>query len=144
MKRAVPLVEDSPGDFRATQEAFHDAGASIDLHVAIDGVEAMSFLRKENHNANAARPDHILQDLNLPKMSGREVLARLKDDANLRKIPTIILATSVEQTDILASYQLQANCYLYKPVQLEEFEILVNGLNDFWLMKAKLPRQGAE
>jgi two-component system, chemotaxis family, response regulator Rcp1 len=144
MKRTVLLVEDSPGDVRLTQEAFRDAGASIDLHIAMDGAEAMSFLRQEDKNANAPRPDYILLDLNLPKMDGREVLAYIKDDANLKTIPTIILTTSVDQADILASYQLQANCYLCKPVQLEKFETLINGLNDFWLKKVKLPQLGAE
>jgi two-component system, chemotaxis family, response regulator Rcp1 len=141
-KRTVLLVEDSPGDVRLTQEAFRDAGALIDLHVAVDGVEAMSFLRREGNNANAPRPDYILLDLNLPKMDGREVLTHLKDDANLKTIPTVILTTSIAETDILASYQLQANCYLCKPVQLEEFEILVKSIHDFWLTKVKLPQDG--
>jgi len=137
----VLLVEDSPGDVRLTQEAFRDANIAIRLHVASDGVEAMSFLRKEGANAQAPRPDLILLDLNLPKMDGREVLAHIKDDANLRTIPTVILTTSEAEVDILKSYQLQANCYLSKPVQLDAFEGIVRSINDFWLTKVKLPHQ---
>ena len=137
----VLLVEDSPGDVRLTQEAFRDANASIRLHVANDGVEAMAFLRFEGQYADAPRPDLILLDLNLPKMDGREVLARIKADAALKTIPTVILTTSDSEADIVRSYQLQANCYLSKPVQLDAFESLVRSINDFWLKKAKLPQQ---
>jgi chemotaxis family two-component system response regulator Rcp1 len=137
----VLLVEDSPGDVRLTQEAFRDANMSIHLHVATDGVEAMSFLRKEGENAAAPRPHLILLDLNLPKMDGREVLALIKADDNLRTIPTVILTTSESEADIVNSYQLQANCYLSKPVQLDAFESLVKSINDFWLTKVKLPQQ---
>jgi len=111
------------------------------LHVASDGVEAMAFLAHEGAHAAAPRPDLILLDLNLPKMDGREVLARIKQDAGLRTIPTVILTTSDEETDIMKSYQLQANCYLRKPVQLDVFESLVKGINDFWLTTVKLPQQ---
>ena len=138
----VLLVEDSPGDVRLTKEAFHAANVSIHLHVACDGLEAMDFLRREGVHAKAPRPDIILLDLNLPKMDGREVLARIKEDANLRTIPTVILTTSDAEPDIVRSYQLQANCYLSKPVQLEAFENLVKSINDFWLTKVKLPQQG--
>jgi two-component system, chemotaxis family, response regulator Rcp1 len=136
----VLLVEDSPGDVRLTQEAFRDANGGIKLHVATDGVEAMSFLRREGVNANAPRPDLILLDLNLPKMDGREVLGHIKADQNLRTIPTVILTTSEAEADIVKSYQLQANCYLSKPVQLDAFEALVKSINDFWLTKVKLPQ----
>jgi chemotaxis family two-component system response regulator Rcp1 len=142
MHLVVLLVEDSPGDVRLTQEAFRDAGRMIDLHVAADGVEAMSFLRRKGIHALAPRPDFILLDLNLPRMDGREVLAHIKEDDDLKRIPTVILTTSDAETDILTSYQLQANCYLSKPVQLEEFEGLVRSINDFWLTKVKLPKQG--
>jgi two-component system, chemotaxis family, response regulator Rcp1 len=125
-----------------TQEAFRDAGKSIDLRVAADGVEAMAFLKHEGVHADAPRPDFILLDLNLPKMDGREVLAHIKADDDLKTIPTVILTTSDAEADILTSYQLQANCYLSKPVQLEEFESLVKSINDFWLTKVKLPQQG--
>jgi CheY-like chemotaxis protein len=141
MSRVVLLVEDSPGDIRLTQEAFRDADETIELNIAADGVEAMSFLRNEGIHADAPRPDFILLDLNLPKMDGREVLAHIKEDEDLKTIPTVILTTSDAHADILASYELQANCYLTKPVQLEEFENLVKSINEFWLTKVKLPRQ---
>jgi chemotaxis family two-component system response regulator Rcp1 len=109
--------------------------------VATDGVEAMTFLRREGIHANAPRPDLILLDLNLPKMDGREVLAHIKADDTLKTIPTVILTTSDAEADIVKSYQLQANCYLSKPVQLDVFESLVGSINDFWLNKVKLPQQ---
>jgi two-component system, chemotaxis family, response regulator Rcp1 len=137
----VLLVEDSPGDVRLTQEAFRDANPSIHMHVASDGVEAMAFLRREGNHAHAPRPELILLDLNLPKMDGRQVLAHIKEDANLKTIPTVILTTSEAEADIVKSYQLQANCYLSKPVQLDAFESLVKSINDFWLTKVKLPQQ---
>src|ERR1700674_5899009 len=135
----VLLVEDSPGDVRLTQETFRDANKSIHLHVASDGVEAMAFLRQEWPYVRAPRPDLILLDLNLPKMDGREVLAHIKEDDSLKAIPTVILTTSEAEEDIVKSYQLQANCYLSKPLQLDAFESLVKSINDFWLTKAKLP-----
>jgi chemotaxis family two-component system response regulator Rcp1 len=137
----VLLVEDSPGDVRLTQEAFRDANMSIHLHVASDGVEAMAFLRHEGAHGDAPRPELILLELNLPRMDGREVLAQIKGDRSLKTIPTVILTTSESEADIVKSYQLQANCYLSKPVQLEAFEKLVGSINDFWLTKVKLPRQ---
>jgi len=137
----VLLVEDSPGDVRLTREAFRDANMSIHLHVASDGVEAMAFLRHEGAHADAPRPDIILLDLNLPKMDGREVLAHIKEDNSLKTIPTVILTTSAAEADVVKSYQLQANCYLTKPVQLDAFEGLVKSINDFWLTKVKLPQQ---
>jgi two-component system, chemotaxis family, response regulator Rcp1 len=140
----VLLVEDSPGDVRLTQEAFREANTSIRLHVSTDGVEAMAFLRREGVHANAPRPDIILLDLNLPKMDGREVLAHIKDDASLKTIPTVILTTSEAEVDIVKSYQLHANCYLSKPVQLESFETLVKSINAFWLRDVKLPSAGGK
>jgi CheY-like chemotaxis protein len=141
MNRTVLLVEDSPGDVRLTVEAFRDADPSIDLRVVVDGVEAMAFLKGTGIYAGAPRPVFILLDLNLPKMDGREVLAHIKEDDDLKTIPTVILTTSDAEADILSSYQLQANCYLSKPVQLEEFESLVKSINDFWLTKVKLPQR---
>lgn len=138
----VLLVEDSPGDVRLTREALRDANRAIRLHVAVDGVEAMAFLKREGRHVRAPRPDLILLDLNLPKMDGREVLAQVKADESLRTIPTIILTTSEAEADITTSYQLRANCFLSKPVELEAFEGLVKSINDFWLLKAKLPNQG--
>jgi chemotaxis family two-component system response regulator Rcp1 len=137
----VLLVEDSPGDVRLTKEAFRDANASIKLDVVTDGVEAMHFLRNEGAHVDARRPDLILLDLNLPKMDGREVLAQIKGDDSLKTIPTVILTTSVAEVDIVKSYQLRANCYLSKPVQLDAFESLVKAINDFWLTRVKLPHQ---
>jgi two-component system, chemotaxis family, response regulator Rcp1 len=138
----VLLVEDSPGDVRLTKEAFREANMSIHLHVAADGVEAMAFLKREGIHGKAPRPDFILLDLNLPKMDGREVLAHIKEDENLKTIPTVILTTSEAEADIVKSHQLRANCYLSKPVQLVEFENLVKSINNFWLTQAKLPQQG--
>ena len=138
----VLLVEDNPGDVRLTQEAFRDANRSIHLHVASDGVEALAFLRREGAYADAPRPGMILLDLNLPRMDGREVLAHIKEDDSLKRIPTVILTTSDAEVDIVKSYQLQANCYLNKPVQLDAFEGLVKSINDFWLTKVKLPQRG--
>jgi chemotaxis family two-component system response regulator Rcp1 len=141
MSIEVLLVEDSPGDVRLTQEAFRDANPSIHLHVASDGVEAMAFLRREGTHGHAPRPDIILLDLNLPKMDGREVLAHIKEDDTLKLIPTVILTTSDAEADIVKCYQLHANCYLKKPVQLDAFESLVKSINDFWLTKVELPQQ---
>ena len=135
----VLLVEDSPGDVRLTRETFRDVNTSIHLHVATDGMEAMAFLKREGVHVNAPRPSIILLDLNLPKMDGREVLAHIKEDDDLKTIPTIILTTSEAEVDILKSYQLQANCYINKPVQLEAFEAIVKSVNYFWATTAKLP-----
>jgi CheY-like chemotaxis protein len=137
----VLLVEDSPGDVRLTRETFRDVNTSIHLHVATDGMEAMAFLRREGAHINAPRPSIILLDLNLPKMDGREVLAHIKEDPSLKMIPIIILTTSDAEADIAKSYELQANCYLSKPVQLDAFESLVRSINDFWMTKVKLPQQ---
>ncbi|MDB6083074.1 MAG: response regulator receiver protein [Gammaproteobacteria bacterium] len=135
----VLLVEDNPGDVRLTLETFRGANKAIRLHLAADGVEAMAFLRRKGPNAGAPRPVLILLDLNLPKMDGREVLAEVKGDIDLKTIPIVIMTTSEAESDITRSYQLQANCYLTKPVRLEEFESLVNSVNDFWLTRVKLP-----
>ena len=140
----VLLVEDSPGDVELTREAFRDANLAISLHVANDGVEALAFLRKEGVHATAPRPDFILLDLNLPRMSGRELLAIIKADERLRTIPTVILTTSDAEADVLMGYQLQANAYLNKPVQLDAFEGLVVSLVDFWLTQVKLPHQAID
>jgi CheY-like chemotaxis protein len=137
----VLLVEDSPGDVRLTQEAFREANSRIHLHVASDGMEAMAFLRHEGNFHDFPRPDFILLDLNIPKMDGREVLACIKKDEDLKTIPTIILTTSSAETDIAKSYRLQANCYLTKPVQLDEFEGVVKSINDFWITRVKLPQR---
>jgi chemotaxis family two-component system response regulator Rcp1 len=137
----VFLVEDSPGDVRLMQEVFHEVNNSIQLIVASDGVQALTFLRQEGAYIHAPRPDIILLDLNLPKMDGREVLANIKEDDNLKTIPIIILSSSDAEEDIAMGYQLKANCYLTKPVQLRAFESLVESINDFWLTKIKLLQQ---
>ena len=134
------LVEDSPGDVRLTLEAFGYANASVKLHVAMDGAEAMAFLRHEGKHADAPRPDLILLDLNLPKLDGREVLALIKEDEALKTIPTIVLTSSYAAADIVKSYQLHANCYLNKPAEFVEYADLVKSINEFWLKKARLPQ----
>ena len=141
MALEVLLVEDSPGDVRLTKEAFHVANNNVRLHVATDGVDAMAFLNREGVYADAPRPDLTLLDLNMPRMDGRQVLARIKNDESLKTIPTVILTTSTADEDIVTSYRLHANCYFSKPVQLEEFEGLVKTINDFWLTVARLPHE---
>ncbi len=140
MPLEVLLVEDSPGDVRLTQEAFHAANIAVHLNVVTDGVEAMAFLRHEGAFADAPRPDLTLLDLNMPRMDGRQTLALIKNDASLKTIPVVILTTSDAEGDIAKSYELHANCYLRKPVQLNAFESLVKSINDFWLTKATLPQ----
>ena len=135
----VLLVEDSPGDVRLMQEAFREVNPPIQMHVTGDGVDAMSFLRREDVYANSPRPDLILLDLNMPRMDGRAVLAQIKADDDLKTIPPVILTTSSDEGDIFRSYQLQASCYLCKPVELDVFEDLVKSINGFWLTTAKLP-----
>ena len=137
----VLLVEDSPGDVRLTREAFRDTGKLIHLSVVSDGVEAMSFLRREATYVQAPRPDLILLDLNLPKMDGRQVLALIKKDAILKLIPTVILTTSTAEADIAQSYELQVNCYVSKPAEWDAFANLMRNVIDFWLSKVKLPQK---
>ena len=115
------LVEDNPGDVRLTKEALREGKVRNHLNVAADGVEAMAYLRREGPHAQARQPDLILLDLNLPKKSGREVLAEIKADPKLRRIPVVILTVSKAEEDILKSYNLHANCYITKPVDLEQF-----------------------
>ena len=136
----VLLIEDNPGDVRLTEEAFRAAEAHVSLHAVVDGVEAMEYLKQSGAFALAPRPDVILLDLNLPRMSGSEVLAKVKQDESLKAIPVVVLTTSVAETDILRCYQLHANCYVSKPVQLEAFEHVVKSISDFWVKTAKLPR----
>ena len=138
----VLLVEDSPGDVRLTREAFKDAKVHVNLHVAYDGAEAMSFLKREGKHADAPRPDLILLDLNLPKKSGREVLEEIKEDPILMSIPVVILTTSASEQDILRSYLLHANCFITKPVDLDGFLKVVKSIDNFWLCIVKLPHEG--
>jgi CheY-like chemotaxis protein len=137
----ILLVEDNPGDARLTVEAFRDAKVLNDLRVVADGVEAMAFLHREGTFADALRPDLILLDLNLPRKDGREVLEEIKRDSDLRRIPVVILTTSQAEKDILMSYDLHANCYIKKPVDLDEFIGVVRGIESFWLSLVKLPTQ---
>jgi chemotaxis family two-component system response regulator Rcp1 len=137
----VLLVEDSPGDVRLTQEAFRDATVRTRLSVVTDGVEAMAFVKREGEYANAPRPDLILLDLNLPKMDGREVLALIKEDADFKTIPVVVLTTSGAEEDILRTYRLHANCYLVKPVDLNGFLSVVKSIDDFWLARVRLPHE---
>jgi two-component system, chemotaxis family, response regulator Rcp1 len=136
----VLLVEDSVGDIRLTREAFKDAKVHINLHVVVDGAEAMAFLKREGKHTDAARPDLILLDLNLPKKDGREVLREIKESPTLGIIPVVILTTSASEADILRTYQLHANCYITKPVDLEGFLKVVKSIDSFWLSVVKLPR----
>jgi chemotaxis family two-component system response regulator Rcp1 len=138
----ILLVEDSPGDVRLTREALREAKVRNTLHVASDGIEATSFLWRQGKNADAPRPDLILLDLNLPRKSGREVLEEIKSDPSLKSIPVVILTTSSAEEDILRSYQLHANCYITKPVDLDQFMRVVKTIDNFWLAIVKLPIVG--
>jgi chemotaxis family two-component system response regulator Rcp1 len=136
----ILLVEDSPGDVRLTKEALRDAKVQNNLHVALDGMEATAFLWQQGKHTHAPRPDLILLDLNLPKKGGRELLEEIKLDPSLKSIPVVILTTSAAEEDILRSYQLHANCYITKPVDLDQFLKVVKTIDNFWLAIVKLPR----
>ena len=136
----ILLVEDNPGDARLTLEALRDAKVRNNLHVAPDGVEALAFLRRQGKHAAAPMPDLILLDLNLPKKDGREVLEEIKHDDQLRHIPVVILTTSQAERDIAESYRLRANAYVTKPVDLEQFLMVVQSIEHFWLEIGKLSR----
>jgi two-component system, chemotaxis family, response regulator Rcp1 len=135
----ILLVEDSPGDVDLTVEALSESGARCRVSVAADGVEAMQFLRREGRFAGAPVPALILLDMNLPKKSGREVLAEVKSDPKLRHIPVVILTTSRAERDVLDAYALHANCYITKPVDLDRFLAVVRSIQDFWLSTVALP-----
>jgi CheY-like chemotaxis protein len=135
----ILLVEDGSGDVRLMREALKEANAHIVLSVVPDGVEAMEFLNREGQHAHAPRPDLILLDLNLPKIDGRKVLALIKGDDRFKTIPTLILTTSQSEADINMCYELQANCFLNKPVQLDDFYSLVSNISEFWLGLVSLP-----
>lgn len=136
----ILLVEDNPGDVRLTIEGLKEGKVRNNLHVARDGVEALEFLRRQGPFANAVRPDLILLDLNLPRKDGREVLSDIKRDPALMTIPVVVLTTSRAEQDVLHSYQLQANCYITKPVDLEQFITVVRSIEDFWLTIVTLPQ----
>ncbi|MGA2656177.1 MAG: response regulator [Verrucomicrobiota bacterium] len=135
----ILLVEDNPGDARLTRETWKESKLLNHLSVVADGAEAMAFLRREGKYANVAHPDLILLDLNLPKKDGREVLAEIKADEQLRRIPVVVLTTSDAEQDILKTYELHANCYITKPVGLEQFGAVVRALAEFWFTIVKLP-----
>ena len=136
----ILLVEDNPGDIRLTKEAMRDGKVGNRLHVVMDGVDAMAFLRKEGAFASAPTPDLVLLDLNLPRKSGREVLAEIKNDDLLKHIPVVILTSSQAEQDVLSSYRLRANAFVTKPVNLEQFLKVVQSIEHFWVEIVKLSR----
>jgi chemotaxis family two-component system response regulator Rcp1 len=136
----ILLVEDNPGDVRLAVEALRDGKVANRLHIVEDGVEAISFLRREGRYADVPRPDLILLDLNLPRKDGREVLAEIKQDADLKRIPVVILTSSAAEQDVVQAYNLYANCYIVKPIDLDQFLKVVRSIEDFWLIVATLPQ----
>ncbi|MDZ4799195.1 MAG: response regulator [Bryobacteraceae bacterium] len=137
----VLLVEDNPGDVRLTQEALKDGRVLVNLTVAVDGVEALEMLKSSGSFSGRPRPDLILLDLNLPRKSGREVLEEIKADDELKRIPVIVMSTSKAEQDICKAYNLNANCYVTKPVELDEFLNVVRSIEDFWLTVVTLPQE---
>ena len=135
----ILMVEDSPGDVRLTREALKGGKVLNQLHVVEDGVAALDFLYRRPPHQNAPRPDLILLDLNLPKMDGREVLSRIKSDDALKIIPVVVLTTSQAEEDVLRAYRLSANCYVTKPVDLNQFNRIVQAVEEFWLTVVRLP-----
>ena len=135
----ILLVEDSAADVRLTREALRQSKVINRLTVAGDGVEALAFLRKQGRHADACRPDLILLDLNLPKKNGRAVLEEIKEDPDLRRIPVVIITSSAAEEDVVRSYNLHANCYVTKPLELENFVHVVKAVEDFWMGIVKLP-----
>lgn len=135
----ILLVEDNPGDVRLTKEALKEGKVRNNMQVAEDGEEALAFLHRQGRHAQATRPDLILLDLNLPKKSGREVLEEIKADPELKRIPVVVLTISKAEQDILKSYNLHANCYITKPVDLDQFIGVVQSIEDFWLTVVMLP-----
>jgi CheY-like chemotaxis protein len=135
----ILLAEDNPGDVRLTREALRDTSISLHLHVVPDGVETMAFLRHQGPYTTTPRPDLILLDLNMPRMDGRRVLALLKNDTRLRCIPVVVLSCSQNETDIEAAYDLQANCYVTKPTDFDQFTSVVKAIEEFWTRIAELP-----
>ena len=140
----ILLVEDNPGDADLAREALGDSKIKNNLFVVEDGVEAMDFLRNMGEYADAPRPDLVLLDLNLPKKDGRTVLGEIKSDESLKMIPVVILTTSRDEEDILRSYNLHANCYITKPIDLDQFLKVVKSIENFWLTIVKLPPGGRE
>jgi two-component system response regulator len=139
----ILLVEDNPGDADLTKAAMENSKIYVTMHVVGDGVEAMAFLRRTGKYADAPRPDIVLLDLNLPKKDGKEVLAEMKADQDLKRIPVVVLTISKDEEDILKSYNLHANCYITKPIDLSQFVKVVQAIEDFWLSIVKLPSSGS-
>jgi chemotaxis family two-component system response regulator Rcp1 len=146
MNRSIDilLVEDNEGDVHLTREALKRAKVRNQVHTTSDGVEAMQFLRREGEFKDAPRPDLVLLDLNLPNMDGREVLAAMKSDASLRTIPIVVVTSSAAEQDIVKTYDLNANAYVTKPVDLQQFLHVIGALGDFWLEIVKLPPKSAD
>jgi len=138
-KADVLLVEDSAAEARLAREALREARFPVELHVASDGVQAMDFLRRQGPYQDAPRPQLVLLDLNLPRKDGREVLRDIKEDADLRRIPVVVLTTSQAQSDITRAYELHANCYIQKPLELDGFIEIVKSIQRYWLQMAELP-----
>jgi len=138
----ILLVEDNPGDERLTREALKEGKVYHNLHWAKDGVEAMEFLQQRGKYQDSPRPDIILLDLNLPKKDGREVLQEIKSDEKLKRIPVVVLTTSKAEEDVMRTYNLHANCYVTKPVDLEKFIVVVKSIDIFWLTVVTLPPNG--
>lgn len=137
----ILLVEDSPADVRLTREALAEGKVHNRLSIASDGVEALAFLRQEGQYAGSPRPDLILLDLNLPRKDGQEVLSEIKADPDLRRIPVVVLTSSRAEEDIVRTYNLHANCYITKPVDLDQFFAIIKAIDDFWLTVVKLPAE---
>jgi CheY-like chemotaxis protein len=135
----ILLVEDNPGDARLVKEALKDGKVLNELHVVSDGVEALDFLRRRGRHADAVHPDLILLDLNLPKKSGHEVLAEIKDDPDLKRIPVVVLTVSKAEEDVMITYNLHGNCFITKPIDFDQFVHVVKAIEDFWLTIVKLP-----
>lgn len=135
----ILLVEDNPGDVRLTIEALKETKVMNNLSVVVDGEEAMDYLKQRGQHADATKPDLILLDLNLPKKSGREVLEEIKQDEELQTIPVVVLTVSQAERDIVKSYQLHANCYINKPIDLDQFVEVIKAIEEFWLTIVKLP-----
>ena len=140
----ILLIEDNPGDVRLTKEALKESKIMNKLHVVYDGEEAMAYLNREGKYKKSIRPDLIILDLNLPKMNGREVLARIKENNDLKRIPVVMFTISEAEEDILKSYDLYANCYITKPIDIIQFIKVVKAVSHFWFSIVKLPLNGAK
>lgn len=137
----ILMIEDNPGDVRLTKEAMRANKVKNNMNIAVDGVEALAYLRREGKYSNAIKPNLIILDLNLPKKNGIEVVKEIKNDPQLKRIPVVILTTSKSEEDIIKSYNLHANCYITKPIDLDQFVNMVRSIEDFWLEIVTLPKE---